>query len=75
MAAKAKKLGKPTLLTKTIELLQNRSVQLTLDRVAEDCDVTASWLSLLLSKTPPAEAGVNKVQRLYEYLSGKPLEL
>lgn len=57
----------------TITLLRHRDTTLTLAIIAKKCDVSVAWLASLLSKTPPSDPSADKIQRLYEFLSGKPL--
>lgn len=67
------KLTNETSLTNaTAELLRNRPVSLTLKQLAIDCNVSADWLSLLLNGHVP-NAAADKVQRVYERLTGRPL--
>ena len=56
----------------TAELLRNRPTPLTLKQIATDCGVSADWLSLLLNGHLP-NAAADKVQRVYERLTGRPL--
>lgn len=56
----------------TVALLRNRARSVTLANVEEKTDLKQSWLSALLYgqiKEPSAD----KIQRLYEFLSEKPL--
>jgi hypothetical protein len=62
-----------TLAEATIELLAHRDRTITLAKISSECDVTVAWLSTLLSETPPREPGADKIQRLYEFLTGKKL--
>lgn len=60
-----------TLAEATIELLAHRDRTLTLEFIARECNLTESWLSSLLSPYPPRDPSVRKIQRLYEFLTGK----
>ena len=71
-------IGRGTLYLKTLELLRNRSRQLTFETIAAELDglcddkITAAWLGAFAVDRftrPP----VDKVQCLYEYLSGDKL--
>lgn len=62
-----------TLLDATVRLLRHRDKTLTLEDVAIGAECTVSFLSSLLSPTPPKRPGVNAVQRLYEFLANEPL--
>lgn len=57
----------------TIELIQNRSVKLTLNNISKDTGIPEAWISLLSNKKI-IEPSANRVLRLYEYLSGKSIE-
>ena len=62
-----------TLLEHTIRLMKHRDRTITLEILAKNCDCTTSFLSTLMSPDPPSRPGVNAIQRLYEFLSGKQL--
>lgn len=53
---------------KTLYLLQNRNVQLTLRKIAEETGLDEAWLSAF-NRQKISDPGVNKVQTLYEYLT------
>lgn len=61
------------LLTATLELLKSKSRD-EMKLLAEQCDVTIEWL-LLLTAGRIKEPGVNKVERLYNALSNKTVQL
>jgi hypothetical protein len=63
-----------TLYDKTLDLLKNRPITMTLRRIADDTGLPESWLLKILSKRG-LHPSVHRVQCLYEYLSGKPLSL
>jgi len=63
----------PTTITAhTVALLKTRPVTLDLDTIAGECKVSKSWLNLLIAGKYK-EPGADKIQRLYEFLSKKPL--
>lgn len=74
MAKTKQKPERESLLDCTIRLLKHRDRTLTLEMLAEKCDCSAAFLSSLVSSNPPRRPGVNAIQRLYETLSGSPLE-
>lgn len=43
-------------------------------QIYKDTGLTPNWLSLL-AQGKIAEPSVNKIQKLYEYLTGRPLEV
>jgi hypothetical protein len=56
----------------TLHLLQNRNVQLTLKKIAEDTGIKESWLSMFqLGKIEKPSADF--IQTLYEYLAKEKL--
>lgn len=59
----------------TLKLLKERSIQITLEKICNDTGLNLSWLELFSGKTGIKDPSVNKIQTLYEYLSGKPIEL
>mgnify|MGYP001603848455 CR=1 FL=1 len=58
---------------KTLDLLQNRSVQLTLKQISEDTGITENWLSRY-NQDQVKNPSVNLVQTLYEYLTNSKLK-
>jgi len=62
-----------TLLSETIRLLRERPRTLVIADLAEELGLTKSWLSSLLSTTPPKNASVANVETLYNRLSDTPL--
>lgn len=68
----AEKTHKSKLLEKTIELYNSRSRLLTNEKIAEDTGLNYNWLITFTSKEEP---GVGRIEALYEYLSGKKLEV
>lgn len=62
------------LMNKTIELLKTRPRQLTYADVAKGASVTESWLKWFISDKCEAP-DVNKVERVYNYLNGTPLNV
>ena len=61
------------LLTITISLLRQRPKNLTLKDIGLKINVSVSWLSSLLSDNPPSGAQVDRIEKLYNLLSEKPL--
>lgn len=59
---------------KTLYLLKNRSRRLTLDQIARDTQVSKSWLRKY-SEGKIDDPGTAKIEALYVYLSGKPLDV
>lgn len=59
----------------TLDLWKQRNRQLTIDRVAQDTGLSKGWLQTLVIRSQKGCRGqsVDKVQTLYEYLTGKPL--
>lgn len=57
---------------RTLDLLQNRSVKITLRKIAEDTGLPEGWLSAFHTNSID-EPSVNKVQTLYEYLTNSKL--
>ena len=57
----------------TLRLLKDKQLE-DLKRLADDCDLTVEWLRLL-KDGKIKEPGINKVERLYNALSGKSIEL
>lgn len=54
----------------TAELLRNRPSTLTMKQLATDLAVSVEWLSLLANDKIP-NASADKVQRVYERLTGE----
>lgn len=50
--------------------IQSKTKSLTLLKIAKDCDVSYRWLLTFKAGESP-EAGVSKVQRVYNYLTKK----
>lgn len=63
-----------TLLDRTRQLLADRPRSMTLAKIACDLGLTEGWL-LDMRRPTIGDPGVIKVQKLYEYLSGRKLEL
>ena len=57
---------------KTIEAIEAslKSKKLTLKKIAKDCGVSYRWLLTFKAGEAP-EAGVTKVQRVYDYIKRK----
>ena len=63
------------LLNTTRQLLKNRPRAMTLQKISRETDLKMSWVVSMAGASPPRDPGVNMVERLYSYLSGKGLEL
>lgn len=68
-----KRLKKPTLAEKTLDLVQNRPRSVTLADLAKRVRVSVSWMGKFAQGLIP-NPGVNTVQKIYDALSEKPLE-
>ena len=62
------------LVTITRDLLDNRPRKMTLDKVAAATGVSVSYL-ILLMKDGQQDFGAHRVTRIYEFLTGKQLEI
>lgn len=58
---------------KTFELLKNRPASVTLAEVAERANLPITWVRSFHLKGNKNGANVDKVQALYQYLTGKSL--
>jgi transcriptional regulator with XRE-family HTH domain len=63
-----------TLYLKTIELLKHRPITLSLERIEKDTGLPKGWLASILRRSDLSPS-VDRIQRLYEYLAGKPLNI
>lgn len=61
------------LATITLDLLRNRRRTLTYEQISNDTGLTVSFLQSLGATGDGEHASVSRMQKLYEYLSGKPL--
>lgn len=59
----------------TYKLLKNRNIQITLEKISNDTSLSVSWLEMFSRNGGIKDPSVNKVQTLYEYLTGSKLEL
>lgn len=66
--------SRETLLEKTIRLLRHRDRTLTLTSIADQVNCSVAFLSSLVSESPPTHPSVEKIQRLYEVLTGSELK-
>ena len=62
------------LCAKTIELLKNRPRPQTYAIIGEKININPSWIDAL-AQGRIKEPGVQKIERLYEYLKGEPLKV
>ena len=63
-----------TLLHETLHLLRQRPRSVTYEKIEEATGLKASWLSMLASDDIK-DPSVNSIQKLYEFLSGKKLNV
>lgn len=59
---------------KTLELLHNRPRTMTYEYIAEQTGLTFWWIQYF-AKQKDKDPGVNKVETLYVFLSGRELDL
>ena len=64
-----------TLLSVTLKLLKNRPITLTLKKISKDTSIPYHWLTAISKSNGARKPDVNHVQKLYEYLSKRELEL
>ena len=67
-------MSSPKLLTKTIEAIKNRPSCLTYNHIADECNVSIRWLDNLVAgkiKDP----GVTKIEAVYEFVTGRSLDV
>lgn len=62
----------PSLLEETLKLLSNRSSVLTLPAISAETKIPLAWLKLFAANGIK-DPSVNRVQALYEYLTGRKL--
>lgn len=62
------------LYVRTLELLRNRPRSQTLAVVSQDTGLPKEWLIAIISR-PETSPGVDRIEVLYEYLSGKQLQV
>lgn len=62
------------LVTKTLELLDSREYRVTLTRISEETKIPLGWLKRLQQRKI-AEPSCPRIERLYEHLAGRQLEL
>lgn len=67
-------MSRSKLLTRTAELIQDRPRTMTYRMLAEACGVTDRWLESIVAGTCKFP-DVNKVEVVYEYLSGRTLDV
>jgi hypothetical protein len=68
------KTPKGALYKRTLELLAERSRSVTLRAISEETGLPEPWLKLV-SRDQIADPSVNRVETLYAYLNGKPLNV
>jgi hypothetical protein len=66
--------SRKTLLDTTILLLKHRDRTITYRMISEATGSSEAFLSSLVSSSPPTHPSVDSIQRLYEFLTGKPLQ-
>ncbi len=64
----------PRLYTRTVFLLQTRPAQLTLYAISQKTGLPLGWLNML-SQGRILNPSVNKIERLYNFLNSKDLEV
>lgn len=64
----------PKLRDKVLDLLANRPRNVTLKDIATGADVPEAWLKVFAAGRI-ADPSVNRVEVLYNYLNGKPLNV
>lgn len=62
------------LYARTLELLKQRPRTLTIQKIAEDTNLPLGWLYSIICH-PDLQPAVNRVECLYEYLSGQKILL
>jgi hypothetical protein len=63
-----------TLLLRTLELLENRPEIANLAVISQDTGLPRDWLAAIIAK-PETSPSVDRIEQLYEYLSGNKLEI
>lgn len=63
------------LLEETKRLLRERGSEKSVARISIDTDLSLYWLNNLLYAKKEVDPSVTKIVRLYEYLSGKKLDV
>lgn len=66
--------SRKTLLDTTILLLRHRDRTITYRAISEATGSSEAFLSSLVSANPPSHPSVDSIQRLYEFLTGNPLQ-
>lgn len=64
----------PKLRDKVLELLRERPRSMTYKKIAEDTDIPEGWLKVFAGGNID-DPSVNRVETLYNYLSGQPLNV
>ena len=59
---------------RALELIQNRSVKLTISKIEEDTKIPRGWISMF-AQGRITNPGIRQVQTLYEYLSKTKIEV
>ena len=67
-------MNEPKLRAKVLELLDNRPRTVTLKDIAEGSGLPEAWLKTFAAGKI-ADPSVNRVETLYTYLTGKPLNV
>lgn len=66
---------RPELLERTVFLLRNRPVTLTLGMISSETGLSVAWLTELATRTTSTDPSVSRIVALYEYLSGSKLQI
>lgn len=67
-------MDEPKLRDKVLDMLANRPRNVTLKDIAKGADVPEPWLKTFAAGRIP-DPSVNRVEVLYNYLNGKPLNV
>ncbi|MFZ1074785.1 MAG: hypothetical protein WAN50_00195 [Minisyncoccia bacterium] len=58
---------------RTLELLRNRPIQLTLDKIAAATGIKVAWLQYFQAQGDETSPSVDRIETLYNFLSSKKL--
>jgi hypothetical protein len=59
---------------RTLELLKNRPISLTLKKLSEETGLPEGWLHSII-KFPMMSSSAHRIEVLFNYLNGKPLDI
>ena len=63
-----------TLFEKTIDLIENRSNKITLQMIADECDMSLAWICKM-KRGAIKSPSVHVIEKIYTYLNGEGLDL